>query len=50
VPSRAAAWSVLLPEKILVLAAGQNELHTCAGSALLERWIGKKRPSQRRTQ
>ena len=40
-PSRAAAWSMLLPEKILVLAAGQNELHTCAGSAPLARWISR---------
>ncbi|HEY2227785.1 MAG TPA: hypothetical protein VGI22_08610 [Xanthobacteraceae bacterium] len=38
-----------LPEKILVMAAGQNELHTSAGVALV-RWIGKKRPSHRRTQ
>jgi len=37
------------PEKILVRAAGQNALQTCAGVAAL-RWIGKKRPSHSRTQ
>ena len=39
-----------LPEKILVWAAGQKPLQICAGSAPFERWIGKKRPSQSRTQ
>jgi len=45
----ATAWSMLLPEKILVRLAGQNELQISTGVAAL-RWIGKKRPSHRRTQ